>query len=139
MIYERTLTLFSAHFNDEKAYTLWGQIKADDMASASDVRALLSSLHGHNFKVQVRVEGPLAAKDHFVVADEEIEEACSRYASRCLSVLPEFETVRATTENLAAQIAVEVATIVRAKPADVTVRVYEADDRWAEHSLRVVA
>lgn len=133
MIYERTKTIFSAHFNDSATYALWANIERDDMASASDVRALLMGLHGHNFKVQVRVKGLHDAQHHFVVADEDIEAALVKYDGCCLSVLPRFKEDRATTENLAVAIAKDVIEVVLVRPATVTVRVYEADDRWAEH------
>jgi 6-pyruvoyltetrahydropterin/6-carboxytetrahydropterin synthase len=66
--------------------------------------------HGHNYNLEITVEGPVDAKTGRVVEPGELDrlveaEVIAAYNHRYLNVdLPEFQKLTATTENLAYEI-----------------------------------
>ena len=142
MIYQKTVEFFAAHFN-ETAYLKWIEIKeildldATHKRLAALLQELLLDIHGHNFKATVRVEGETNnSYSGYLISDEDIDATVGEWRGINLSVHPDFEGVRATTENMAAALCKKIAKSVQASCL-VTITLYESENILAISSLKV--
>lgn len=103
MRYTRRYVLQACHFNGAAEYA---QLADAMRSSSSDKEAALwqclRGSHGHNFKVEVIVEGPIIGDDGYLVDDELITQTVMAWDNCNLSVHPDFmqRGLRATTENM---------------------------------------
>lgn len=138
MIYQRTQEFFAAHFN-ENAYAKLAEIDSwpDYEFDINAVHALLSDIHGHNFKATVRIEGDITsdANSSYLISDEAIVETINEWHGTNLSVHKDFRShnIRATTENMAEILAIKIGRKLLVN-AYVTVTIHESSDIFAEYS-----
>jgi 6-pyruvoyltetrahydropterin/6-carboxytetrahydropterin synthase len=89
-------------------------------------------LHGHSYRVELRLDGPLNPETGFLIDFFEIEEAFGPLLKQldhyCLNDIPGLENP--TAENIAAWIWERIA---GALPSLAAVRVFETPDCWAEY------
>jgi 6-pyruvoyltetrahydropterin/6-carboxytetrahydropterin synthase len=92
-------------------------------------------LHGHSYRVELRLEGPLNPETGFLVDFFEIEAAFGPLLRQldhyCLNDVPGLENP--TAENIAVWIWERVKGQI---PSLAAVRVFETPDCWAEHDGR---
>lgn len=106
MQYIRTFRFSASHFTSEGTYHLvWGwndRPPGDNYCRQDAVLLALADIHGHNFKIEVHVNGP-RGEQGWVIDDVELEQIVMEWANTNLSVHPDFLTkkIRATTENMA--------------------------------------
>lgn len=98
--YRRRFTLQAAHFNGQREYALYSRLAS---CSVEELHELLRGIHGHNFDVEVACTGELSGP--WLVDDEALTALVTAWDNVNLSVLPEFSTTRATTENMATVLA----------------------------------
>lgn len=136
MIYERSLTITAAHFN-ETAYMKFedmrDQIGAMQVPEMDALIDLLQDSHGHNFRVVVHLESDktLGAYSGYIIDDETLLACLLEWEGINISLHPDFRLARrrATTENMAEILCHKVGNLIHAPGSTVvTVTVYETPD-----------
>lgn len=103
MQYVRTFILQAAHLNSAKAYEIiWAAASMSHFAS-QDLLAAVRDCHGHNFKIEVALEGDMLIGSPWLVDDVTLTALVMEWDNTNLSVHPDFieNRERATTENMA--------------------------------------
>lgn len=137
MNYVRTFILQACHFNGEREYELYRSAFSLETTSIELVRTMLyqclAGSHGHNFEVTVDLFGALDGST-WLVDDAVLTPLVMAWDNCNLSVHPDFYDMRATTENMADQLAYKIRQAFPALKA-VVVRVRETRDIYAEVKL----
>ena len=135
MQYRRVVDFFAAHFN-ETAYDKWLSVQRGDRSVAT-IQDLLSDIHGHNFRAIVTLTHDTAlGYSSYIVSDESLLAIVSEWGGLNLSVHPDFQNIRATTENMAAVLASKVARVCPPHSTTVVVEIQESRDISATFTLR---
>jgi len=103
MKYTRTYELQATHFNGQVTYDnyekfLKYELDGDFKSALDSLKKVLSDLHGHNFIITVIAE-TVAPFIDYPVDDVFLTEIVMYFNNKNLSILPEFNKIRATTEN----------------------------------------
>lgn len=135
MRYQRTFRLQASHFNDQWSYEQVWNLPPANRGAVVDLRItelvrLLSSVHGHNFKIVVTLDGVLAEQD-WLIDDRELALVVMGWDNTNLSMHPDFfdNKLRATTENMARVLLEKLTGPFGELVKNVTV--YETDDIFA--------
>ncbi len=143
MKYRKTVEFFAAHFN-ETAYEKWKVIQDPRCLRESPehivtvMTELLLDIHGHNFKAEVEIVG-YTGDDYsgYLISDEDIEATVKEWHGINLSVHPDFEGIRATTENMATMLAKKLWPKIKSTGyQSVNVTIHESDDISATDGLQ---
>lgn len=139
--YRRTYFIQAAHFNDGDVYDQHADVLRmrkegryeEALAHALDI--IRSKMHGHNFLIEVLVETtPEQLTDPpWLVDDARLEATVMAWNNINLSLLPEFEGKRATTERMAALLCDRVLALVPMASCTVAVAVRETESITATH------
>jgi 6-pyruvoyl-tetrahydropterin synthase len=128
--YHRIVNFCASHFNGELEYKMLKQAVADGTMQR-DWPQIFLGVHGHDFKAEITVDGPLNVHG-FVIADEDIDEVIVEFKDVNVSLIERFASnnLRATTELIAVAICREI--LDRLGPHSRShVRLWEGD-RYAE-------
>lgn len=103
MKYKRQYEIQATHFNGQITYdnyniSLISEMSKDYKTALEKLKLVLADLHGHNFIITVIAETDEPFVD-YPVDDIAITEMVMYFNNKNLSILPEFENMRATTEN----------------------------------------
>jgi len=95
-------------------------------------------LHGHNFKVEVFLEGETLGREGWLMDFREIKKILSqevkRFDHQYLNRLKEFRTQNPTSENIARVIFERLKSYFPPQKVRVSeVRVWESEDKWASY------
>jgi len=103
--YEREFVLQSCHFNSQQTYEKYNAAllarNEDRKLTIDSLFEVLPDIHGHNFTVLVVGDVDATIKDPVVVWDEDLDKLVNEWNRTNLSVHPDFEGYRATTEVMA--------------------------------------
>lgn len=142
--YERQFKFFAAHFNNGPVYDLLHKTLAKKdtllVECRSDILNIMYQTHGHNYTVDVVIEG--GTTNEYLVADEDITDIVMVFENINMSVSEHFllRRLRATTENMAAYYVKEISKLCKDKCVSrVTVKVCEDYDRCATHQKEVTS
>lgn len=134
--YNRSFILQASHFNGAETYELADKLLRgkEKTITPHDVLRLLRDCHGHNFKVELQLEGEARLDQLWLLPDELLETIVNRYNRTNLSVHPDFYELdkRVTTEMMAAAIHDRVKEV--RNDISVIVTVYETDEISATYS-----
>lgn len=102
-----------------------------------DYEGKCANLHGHNYTVEITVEGPQLNPIGMLIDFGDLKTICDdvleRYDHAYLNELPEFAEINVTSENIAATIYSE----VQARLADASVSIYEVKLYETEDSATI--
>ena len=135
MEYTRSFVIQSCHFNDNTTYDAHDKALEAAAAGQHDVafdfmQYVLQQTHGHNFDITVTARNTdlLADSDcargvgSWVVEDKLLRDTVAQWDNTNLSVHPDFEGLRATTENMAGVLAAKLANAAPSVGFEVIVR-----------------
>lgn len=125
MRYKRRFKLQAAHFNSDWSYKrVWATA-----ITAADARQLLTHIHGHNFTIDVVLDGSFGVgrPAAWLVDDVELSNVVMEWDNTNLSMHVDFldDKVRATTENMARILFGKL--LIKFGPIAKSVTVYETD------------
>lgn len=141
MQYKRTFMLTSSHFNGEAQYKQFERACDGERNSMQACwEAMLSCLknsHGHNFFITVTVTAIDAnAPGALVIDDEALERLVREWDRTNISIHPDFQGARATTEAMAGVLVSKVRDYLLANDRKITlirVEVQETPEITAMH------
>jgi 6-pyruvoyl-tetrahydropterin synthase len=141
MVYRRTFRFAAAHFNSLWAYQrVWDVGPQGCGFTVEQLMRLLGDIHGHNFRVELVLQGIFGRDESWLVDDVVLDKIVMEWANTNLSVHPDFvkRRLRATTEQMALVLYDKLVGRLHGLPHVEAVTVYETDDISAtvEHGAR---
>lgn len=134
MQYVRTFNLQSAHLNSARAYQiLWeAAINKGGMIPVSSMFEVVRDCHGHNVKIEVKLEDDMASGQSWLVDDVILTDLVMEWDNTNLSLHSDFllMQMRATTENMAAVLITKLRTSLGHAVVK-SVKVWETADIYA--------
>jgi hypothetical protein len=122
--YHRRFSISASHFNSEYEYQAYERLRKRLILlepavtmGVDDVRRCLSNIHGQG---------------DWLVDDSVLESIVMEWNNKNLSIIPDFEGMRATTERMASILVKKLQVIRGGQDLEWLVRVYENKDIYAE-------
>ncbi len=104
-----------------------------------DYQGKCEALHGHRYRVIVKVEAPqvdeIGLAYDFTILKRHLDDILDRFDHTCLNDVSPFDEINPSSENIAFTVYSELAPKLKDAPASLTcVEVYESPDSWVGYS-----